>query len=233
MYPYPPTFDLGEPLDLWWGYARSTGEDICEISPRAWILRVREALGISSTPAWDQAFAEALVNAAAVLDREMPGTGWQDVLATLRADLAARRPSRAGFEFATWFAFYRPNRLRFDALAIPPTVILPTWGTTIPSRPSTRDPLEGQRLACFRVGVEEATWSINTAARRVAEAQSTLGIRDRAGESREQGTDVIEVGEGGVPIVALAIGGALTLAAVLLFSSTASMSSGPTKRRSR
>ena len=203
MYPYPPTFDNGDRLDLWWGYARSTGEDICTISPRAWILRVRQALGISSTPAWDQAFAEALVNAAAVLDREMPGTGWQDVLATLRADLAARRPSRAGFEFATWFAFYRPNRLRFDALTIPPTVVLPTWGATVPERPWPSDPLQGKRLACFRVGVEDSPWLLNDAALRAAEEQSTLGIRDRAGESREQGTDVIEVGEGGVPIVAL------------------------------
>lgn len=197
------------------------------------MLRVRSALGLSSTPAWDQAFAEGLVNAAAVLDRDMPGTGWDGVLATLRADLAARRPSRAGFEFATWFAFYRPNRLRFDALNIPPTVVLPTWGATIPSRPSSLDPLEGQRLACFRVGVEDSTWSLNAAQRRAAEEQSALGIRDRAGESREQGTDVIEVGEAGVPVAALAIGAVLTLGAVLLFTSTTRMKPGPSKRRSR
>jgi len=219
MHPSAPTFATDAAYGLWWRVARSTGEDICAIDPAAWLLTVRAALGLSPRAVWDANFAQALLNAATVL-------GWDAaVVESFRADLAARRPSRLAAVFATYFAIYRPSRLRFDGVSLRDDLVLPAWGQVL--QPRTDD----ARLVCYRPSLEPVPSALSPEARRAAEAASALGVRVRAGEPAEQWPE--EDGGPGSSRTSLGLGVLFLLVAGALFVTTTRLKREPARKPAR
>lgn len=234
MFPSAPSFRTDETYGLWWLVNRSSGQDVCAINASAWLRSVRSALGLATTAVWDATLAAALVNAAGVMDREQPGQGWDAIVRVLQADASARLPSGTGFQFATWFTFYRPNRLRFDALGTPANIVLPVWGQVVAPPVSRRlDPMEGDRLACYRPDTETPPDALTTADRRGAESASSIGVRVRPGEATDQGDEEIDTGPSAIPPAAVFAGIALLLIVGGIFVSTTNMKSTPKRRVAR
>ena len=233
MYPARSSFDDSSTYGVWWAVNRSSGQDICAINAAAWLLGVRSALGLSAQAVWDAALSQALVNAANVLNGQQPGQGFDALGQMLQTDANMRAVSNTGFQFATWFAFYRPNRLRYDVLAVPADIALPRFGQVYASPSGRRDGAEGDRLACYRPETEATPASLSASDRRALEQASSIGVRVRPGEPTDQGVSEIDTGPSAIPPWAIAAGGGLVLVAAILFvTSTRTKSSGRSRARS-
>jgi len=232
MYPSAPNFTSNDPYSVWWAFNRTSGQDICTINALGWVTAVRSSLGIVAAPVWDATLAAALLNAATVMQTEQPGVGWEAFVERLQSDVTAQSVSEAAVRFATWFAFYRPNRLRFDAMRPMTSAVLPTWGMTFRA-PTTRrsDGEEGDRLVCYRPSTETVPSSLSASERRDAESASSIGVRVRPGESTDQAPEEIDLGPTSIPPWALGLGAALVIVAGALFVSTTQMKS-PSQSRS-
>lgn len=229
MYPAQPSFLADDPYALWWQVNRASGVDICSVNAASWLLTVRRALGVNGSAVWDGAFASALVNAATVLERQ--DASWSGVRAALAAEAQASRPGLASFVFATWFAFYRPNRLRYDILDVSPDLVLPAWGQVVRPPTRSRDSVEGNGLTCYRPSTETPPAALSNAERRGVEQASSIGVRVRPGEATEQSETEIDTGPSAIPPWAVAVGAVSLVAIAAALVMIPAKTSSPRRRR--
>lgn len=215
---------------LWWGYARSFVTDVCEINPSAWLTQVRAAFGLPASTAWGADLSAALIAFARGMQQR--DAAWGPIAEQLEMDAVKHSPSQVGFTVATWKTFYQANGLRLSSMSVPTDIELPGETEPVPATLSTNrptnDPVGGDRLVCYRVDRETPATNLTAAQRRQAETASSLGLRDRPGESREQDPGVIDVGQSGVSLGTVGVAAVLILAAAGMVA-VASTSEAPKK----
>ncbi len=236
-YPLAPDFTSAGPDVLnppaWWTYTRNDGSlNVCETTGAAAVRRIRAALGLSAIPVWDADLQNALIARAQSLSSSLPSSGWAPLIADIQAGLAQQRPSTITMQFGVWIAYYQPNNLRLDAIAVDSTSRMPSFGATLPDGP------QGDVLVCLDPNRDPLPGQYSQGDLANAQGQSSYGIRLHDGESLPVGTAPLPPGPSGLSTNALIAIGAVVLAGTAIvvilnssYSAKATTSRSP--RRSR
>lgn len=156
--------------DAFWLYTRDDGVvNACSTNAAGLALAVRAALGLAQLPAWDSSLVAALRARAAELAVNVPA--WTDVRDRLATGTGV---SRLAVLFAIYLAYYEPNGMRFDAIALPDSADMPTLGASIGGEP--------QAVACWNP-TREPDPSRADADRDGVATQSVYGIRLHPGDA--------------------------------------------------
>lgn len=165
------SFASDEPDGAFWLYTRDDRVvNACSTSALSVVLDARAALGLAPLAAWDTALLGAMRSRA--IELSGPTMAWARL-----ADALARegdRVSRLAVVLAIYFAYYEPNGMRLDAIALPDAADLPRLGATIGGEP--------EPIVCWDPA-RDPDPSRADADRGAAVAETQFGVRVHAGES--------------------------------------------------